>query len=91
MAVRAPDIADLEQMYWGGEDEEKINSRAIEIDERLREELKKIVWSRNQSDHYRLQEQSEDFARVLKLIQGRHDHVLDRYNKYLKDRGLKKF
>lgn len=80
MAKRAPDIADLADLLDRAEDEDLLNSRAIEIAERLEDELKQARARANISRSTELEEERKDFERVIADIRKRRrDGVLDRF------------
>lgn len=80
MAKRAPDIADLADLLDRAEDEELLNSRAIEISERLEHEMKQARARANISRSTELEEERKDFERVIADIRKRRrDGVLDRF------------
>lgn len=80
MKSKAPDIFDLMKKLDDGECDDVLNSRAIEILERLAEEIQSASGQHQKSDSF--QEQLEDFDAVLQDIKKRrHTHVLDRFIK----------
>ena len=80
MAKRAPDIADLADLLDRAEDEDLLNSRAIEIAERLEEETKMARNRANITRSAELEEERKDFERVIADIRRRRrDGVLDRF------------
>lgn len=83
---RAADIDDLERMLNDGDGDDVLNARAIEIFERLRDELKRFKYSPSVSEKDRLKAEVEDFEDTLKQIEARrHEHALDRFKEYLKN------
>ncbi len=80
MQGTAPDILDLEKKLNDGEGDDVLNNRAIEIFERLTEEIKAVRAKGNKSQADSLARQVKDFDRVLTDIKNRrHAHVLDKF------------
>jgi hypothetical protein len=84
--VQAPDIADLERMLNEGGSADEINSRAIEIFERLEEEARRAKRNADVSAKGRVIRDAHDFDRVMKQIEARkHPIFLEKFKKYLND------
>ncbi len=91
MPVRAPDIADLADLLERAEDEDLLNSRAIEISERLEEELKQARGRANITRSTELEAELNDFERVIADIQRRRrDGVLERFLTHALNRKRKR-
>lgn len=87
MAKRASDIADLADLLDRAEDEDRLNSRAIEISERLEHEAKQARARANVTRTAELEEERKDFERVIADIRKRRrDGVLDRYFAHVQKR-----
>jgi hypothetical protein len=85
MQGTAPDILDLEKKLNDGEGDDVLSNRAIEIFERLTDEIKAAKAKGNKSQADFLVRQVKDFDRVLSEIKDRrHAHVLDKFTQHSK-------
>jgi hypothetical protein len=87
MISTAPDIRDLEQKLNDGEGDDVLNSRAIEIFERLTEDLVEAKGWKDKARQRALEQEAKDFEDLIDEIQARrHEHVLDKFAQYIKRR-----
>ena len=85
---RAPDIVDLENKLNNAEGDVVLSSRAIEICERLQEEINEATQRARYMRIATLEEERLDFERVLALIEvRRHVHALDQYRAHTRAKG----
>lgn len=85
---RAPDIVDLENKLNNVDTDEALSSRAIEICERLQEEIREATQRARYMRIANLEDERLDFERVLTLIRHRRSaQVLDLYDAHWKQKG----
>jgi hypothetical protein len=87
MNSTAPDIVDLKKKLEDGEGDDVLNSRAIEIFERLTEEITEAKGWGDQSRQRSLEQEAKDFGDLIDEIERRrHAHALDKFAQYIKRR-----
>lgn len=87
MISTAPDILDLKKKLDDGEGDDVLNNRAIEIFERLTEELNQAKGWKDKARQRALDQEAHDFEDLIDEIERRrHAHVLDKFAQYIKRR-----
>jgi hypothetical protein len=87
MISTAPDLLDLKKKLDDGEGDDVLNNRAIEIFERLTEEMMEAKGWKDGSQQRRLDQEVKDFEDLMNEIEKRrHAHVFDKFAQYIQRR-----